>query len=149
MYIPDLSSYPAQWGELENEMNLIAVGWLDREFPYTKGDVSLDFKKKLEIFCVKAMIRDFGVEMCTLCENNEFVNIVVETGKKVQLFGTYEIRIPSKNRNKIYAAPDFIIHYVTVHTYKPPQEFIDAVLSAPLPGTPEFEKFAEPWSKYH
>jgi len=148
MYIPDLAKYLPEWGEGEKEMNLIAVGWLDIDFPYPKGEISIDAQDKLEQFCSNAMIRNFGVEFCSLCSKDEFVTVPLKFGKIIQLFGTYEIRIPSSDGKKVYAAPDFILHHVITHNYKPPQEFLDSLLIAPLPGTPEFEKFAEPWSQY-
>lgn len=148
-YIPDLSYHPRKLSVVEKEMNLISVGWLDAEHPYNTGNVPLEFIKRLESFCSNAIIRTFGVELCPLCDNNEFVVALLSTGKKIQLFGAYELRIPSDDRRKIYVAPDFILHYVTTHCYKPPQEFIDAVVAAPLPGTPEYEEFSKPWKKYH
>src|SRR5262249_8758090 len=38
----------------------------------------------------------------------------------------------------VYCAPDMITHYVEEHEYRPPQEFIDAVLVSPPPGTSEY-----------
>jgi len=39
----------------------------------------------------------------------------------------------------VYAAPDLIYHYVVEHHYCPPDEFIQAVLEGPLPGSLEYE----------
>lgn len=150
MYIPDLQNYSDYSSiELEKQLNIIAIGWLDAEHPYSIGDVPSEFKISLEIFCSKALIRDFGAELCPICEKFEAVRIKLASGKEISLYGTYEIRIPSKDGKKIYAASDFILHYVLTHHYKPPQEFIDAVLAAPLPDTPEYESFTNPWKKYH
>jgi hypothetical protein len=33
-----------------------------------------------------------------------------------------------------------VAHYVEAHRYAPPDEFVAAVLSAPLPGTPEYHE---------
>jgi len=38
----------------------------------------------------------------------------------------------------LYAAPALIYHYVVEHDYKPPQEFIDAVMTVPQPGSEEY-----------
>jgi len=146
MYISDLSKYPSRWGESETQMDLIAVGWLDSEHSYQQGTTSLEFRNRIELFCSNSIIRNFGVEPCALCKR-EPVIAVLHSGIEVILYGTYEIRIPS-HVQRIYAAPDLILHYIIAHNYKPPQEFIDAVLSAPLPGTQEFEKFAESWSGF-
>ncbi|MCX7805518.1 MAG: hypothetical protein N3A38_10060 [Planctomycetota bacterium] len=39
-----------------------------------------------------------------------------------------EIRVLGRD-GKIYAAPTLIYHYVVAHKYRPPQEFIDAVMT--------------------
>jgi hypothetical protein len=41
-------------------------------------------------------------------------------------------------RGKIYDAPNMIYHYVTVHHYKPPEEFIKAIKRGPNPPNPEY-----------
>ena len=40
----------------------------------------------------------------------------------------------------LFVAPEMVDHYVEVHRYSPPTEFVAAVLSAPLPGTPEYRE---------
>jgi hypothetical protein len=147
MYIPELANYTSLG--VEKRLNIIAVGWLDLEYPYSTGNVSSEFRNRLEAFCSNPLIRNFGIDMCPICKKLEPVRIKLGSGKEFSLYGTYEIRIPSKDGKKVYATSDFIIHYVTVHHYQPPQEFIDAVLAAPLPGTAEYDEFTKPWEKYH
>jgi hypothetical protein len=43
-------------------------------------------------------------------------------------FGSAEIRVPGKG-NIVFAAPEMIAHYVIMHEYRPPEEFIEAVLA--------------------
>jgi hypothetical protein len=38
----------------------------------------------------------------------------------------------------LFAAPEMLSHYVEAHGYRPPDEFIVAVLQSPLPGTAEY-----------
>jgi len=52
--------------------------------------------------------------------------------------GSAEIRVVGQD-GTVYAAPDLIYHYVVVHDYRPPEEFIQAVMETPLPGTQEHE----------
>ena len=40
--------------------------------------------------------------------------------------GSAEIRV--RGANRVYAAPELVYHYVVAHQYKPPREFIEAVL---------------------
>jgi hypothetical protein len=42
--------------------------------------------------------------------------------------GSAEIRVPSGN-GTIYVAPNLIIHYIREHGYRPPDEFIRALLT--------------------
>lgn len=145
-FIPDLHDYsPYSSGDRDKDFNVVAIGWLSSEHPYNVGYVPSEFRTRLEIFCSDPLIMNFAVDICPICQRLEAVTIELSSGEKISLYGTYEIRIPSQDGKKVYAASDFIIHHVVVHHYKPPQEFIDSVLAAPLPGTPEFEAFAKPW----
>ena len=40
--------------------------------------------------------------------------------------------------NRIYAAPNLIYHYVAVHHYSPPEEFVEAVLHGPNPPSEQY-----------
>ncbi len=71
--------------------------------------------------------------MCSLCR---FVGLVVLGNKEARL-GSAEIRVVYEG--KTYAAPNMIYHYVVKHHYRPPDEFIQAVLKGSLPGSPEYE----------
>jgi hypothetical protein len=42
--------------------------------------------------------------------------------------GSAEIRVPGSG-GRIYAAPDLIYHYVEAHGYRPPDEFVEAVMA--------------------
>ena len=48
---------------------------------------------------------------------------------------------------EIYIAPDLIYHYISDHDYSPPDEFVQAVLSSPLPNSAEY--FARMMEYYH
>jgi len=39
---------------------------------------------------------------------------------------------------KVYKAPNMLYHYVTVHHYKPPDQFVRALKYAPCPPQPEY-----------
>jgi hypothetical protein len=47
----------------------------------------------------------------------------------------------------LYIAPELVLHYVRAHSYLPPEEFVQAVLSAPLPGSDEFRAMVERFPK--
>ena len=47
--------------------------------------------------------------------------------------GDGEIRVLGKSA--IYSAPTLLYHYVVEHHFKPPEEFIEAILTGPAPGS--------------
>ena len=65
------------------------------------------------------------------------------------MLGSAEIRSFS-NRGAIFAAPNLIFHYVSVHHYNPPEEFIASLSEGPCPSSPEFferlRKLGYSWS---
>lgn len=50
-------------------------------------------------------------------------------GGREKAVGNAEIRVPGEGR--MYAAPSLVHHYVVAHGYKPPEEFIAAVMAFP------------------
>jgi hypothetical protein len=54
------------------------------------------------------------------------VGIAEEIGGKTLMLGSAEIQVAGKG-DRIYVAPDLIYHYIAVHQYLPPAEFLDAV----------------------
>jgi len=130
MYYPDLSLY----GYLARERNTLNIGWLDSAHTYVQGDVPEQFIQRLKAF-LKIPLRDntLGGHRCELCNN------VVWTG---------EIRVLGQGETA-YAAPTMIYHYVVDHHYAPPEEFIQAVLTSPLPDSEEYRLRAQahPWGE--
>jgi hypothetical protein len=61
----------------------------------------------------------------------------VTNGEDVLNLGTAEIRVFGNGR--IYTAPDMIYHYITLHEYQPPDEFIAAVLASPDPSSEAYQ----------
>ena len=105
----------------------LLVGWLRRGQPFQTGSVPAGFMDRLLPFCHEANVvgRTAGRRPC-------------ELDRQCQLPPTHltaEIRVIGDE--DIYAAPTLIYHYVTIHNYKPPDEFITAVLHGPPAGSPE------------
>jgi hypothetical protein len=63
---------------------------------------------------------------------------VTRNGEEL-LLGSAEIRVFGKGE-LIYAAPNLIYHYVSVHCYKPPEEFLQALEEGPSPPGSEYFK---------
>lgn len=105
-YYEDLS--PFEYGMAYPEC--LNIGWLDEGQPYEKGNVPDGFVKKLEELPV--LMKHMGHHDCPFC------------GKEISSVVKF-----AKGDNINYLTPGMISHYVEKHEYKPPQEFIDAVMN--------------------
>jgi hypothetical protein len=113
-----------------------AVGWLALGKPFPQGRVSPDFATRLREFARLANHSSDalsfpafgGFHTCEFCQKaNDSRNLGVPYG------------------DVLFVAPAMIAHYVEVHSYRPPQEFMSAVAAAPLPNTEEFKILAAPF----
>ena len=139
-YYPDLTPYIydpyCAWPDLWN------VGWLDGEHPYPQGPVSAEFVDRLWTFCQLRVERSRGIHWCKICAVDE--PVIVEHNGEPWVVGTAEVRALGA-AGQVYAAPDMIYHYVTAHSYRPPDVFIEAILTGPQPDTPAY---AEAMQRY-
>jgi hypothetical protein len=134
MYYPDLSLQIKTPDE--PHPNTRYVGWLDKQHDFTKGQVPEVFLDRLWIYCRNAVLLSFGYHGCDWC--NEDFSVAATRGSEQLSLGSAEIRVLGIGAIA-YAAPDLIYHYVTRHNYCPPPEFIEAVMTKPLP--PESEEY--------
>jgi hypothetical protein len=131
-YFADLSSYEYA-SDPDPAYN---VGWLDESTPFPTGPTSTAFRQKLLSYCRPEYVvqRYMGVHTCQFCAEPEPVVQVQWEGERFAL-GDGEIRVIGTD--VVYAAPTLIYHYVAEHGYQPPQEFVEAVLKGPGPGSAE------------
>ena len=69
-----------------------------------------------------------GLHECELCVEKPFVcgsNLWIAT------------------ESVVYIAPGMVLHYIEEHGYKPPEEFVEAVLESHPQGSTEFVKLVE------
>jgi hypothetical protein len=59
-----------------------------------------------------------------------------DSGERIEL-GYAEILVFGEH-GKIYAAPNMLYHYITVHHYKPPKEFVQALKHGPCPPDADY-----------
>jgi hypothetical protein len=121
-YFSDLSDYVYSAGSVRTGTK--AVGWLapGHEFPTaTPDEVTLDL---LWLYCSISVAPMRGIHDCEFCPGQRAYQ--AERNGQRLLLGAAEIRVFS-NDAKIYAAPTLIYHYVVVHSYRPPDEFLQAL----------------------
>lgn len=109
-YFPDFSPYAGSILCLPGTVN---IGWLDELHAFPVWTTGPEFRHRLQQLCQSAICnRTAGFQMCPLCKNG--------------VCGNGEVHLVGRN-GAIFAAPQMIAHYVTVHQYCPPLEFIAAV----------------------
>jgi hypothetical protein len=116
-WFADLS--PCTEFDFLSDVQLRAVGWLDREHPYTTGPVDRSTYDRLQ-----QLFRDpwqpvvaMGGHECNLC---------VFDG---EARGSANLIVP--RCDVLYMAPKLILHYMNAHGYRPPEEFCNAVAACP------------------
>lgn len=130
MYFHDLATETG----IASGPRIRAIGWLSNRHSFPTGDSSEDFVKMLRVICARwgdggralGWPCACGLHTCELC------------GK---FHASGNVGVPTDS--VLFVAPEMVLHYVEQHRYRPPQEFVDAVLSCPLPGSPEYERAVE------
>ncbi len=135
-YFPDLgrASMVAE-GE-----HVRAIGWLHPDHPFTKGEVAADFVARLKEFVAQSgksaealYFGAFGgIHTCEFCN---------------KAHGVCNFGVPCGER--LFVAPEMIVHYIEQHGYCPPAEFVAAVRGSPLPETEEYQVLTEPFWHLH
>lgn len=134
-YFPDLSPYIyRKQGAIHRTLN---VGWLDAAEPYARGDVPSEFIDRLWQFCTFVLMPTRGYHICNFCKKRQLGPLVVTYENRALRLGTAEIRVIGR-KGILYASPNLIFHYVTEHNYRPPEEYVRAVLTGPAVDSSKF-----------
>ncbi len=120
-YYEDLTPYSYS----ETEEKYLNVGWLSPEHAYVQGDPSDNLIESLKELARSPCNVFRGIHFCELCPSFDAAQEYVH--RDGLFLGSGEIRIHS-SRGVNYAAPVMIVHYIEVHQYLPPEEFVRAAL---------------------
>jgi hypothetical protein len=126
MYFEDLS--PCSYDDAEP--GAISVGWLDKAHDYTHGEVPDGFIKRLSEICKTPAVRHRGFHGCEFCRFD--IRLHFEQAWTAGALSSTIIKVQAQN-GRIYQAPGMICHYITRHSYRPPEEFIAVVMGMDLP----------------
>lgn len=143
-YFPDLSPY--RYDEFRNVAGLEDgaaredvealraarnVGWLQGGVRFPRGATQADFRKRLFGLCRHARWGHRGIHVCNVgwCRLLPMSRRARRQGTVVRL-GFHVLIV--RGRDRIFAAPDLIYHYVVWHKYRPPDAFVEAVLAVAL-----------------
>lgn len=112
---------------MEHAHKLLAVGWLTDDKPFPTGAMDAETFAKLKclltdpwqpgVFC--------GVHECELCQYDP-------------PYGHSNLFVP--NGSLIFVCPELIIHYIAAHHYRPPDDFLAAVVACPEIRTMQYKK---------
>lgn len=131
-YFADSSPY--SFAETGEAGPLVNVGWLGAGHPYSTGAIPEDLVVKLARLCRRGVQRTRGLHRCEFCVQPEGSSRKPPTSSRDAegefIVGGAEIRVAGPS-GVTFAAPDMIIHYVTDHGYKPPDEFLVALRHGP------------------
>lgn len=124
-YYRDMSRCDYFGEEVAN--NLIAVGWLTSSEPIEQGAVPTSFFEKLKALSLEPWqpVVFLGGHHCEICQFD-------------RPSGHLNLFVP--NGESIYVAPELISHYIAAHFYRPPQEFIEAVMQCSDTRSMDYKK---------
>lgn len=121
MYYPDLEFTSEENNYYIPNKTAVYIGWLEpSEEEPTTGETSEDFKERIREICEGEQFLEEshrGWHMCPLCAS----------GRSSRTF-----LISSSVEDKFYYFPGMVHHYVSEHNYKPPEEFVEAVMALNL-----------------
>lgn len=136
-YFEDLTPY--NYYHLGVKDNTLNIGWLDNEHSYQHGRVDDNVLRIIWEYLHFRVLRLRGFHTCELCVPRINAPISVKKDDETIQLGSSEIRVIGNN-GKMYASPDLIYHYIADHNYKPPEEFLQAVLNGPKPDSEEYKR---------
>jgi hypothetical protein len=134
MHFVDLTPYT--YGPEMGDPPALNVGWLDIATPFESGPVPAGFIQRLkQLVSQQHHSQMRGFQVCQFCNDLEAAlkagdgfdrNLYNECHADGR-FSSAEIRTQGED-GRWYASPRMIAHYVEVHGYRPPEEFIEAVM---------------------
>jgi len=135
-WYPDLGTRT----QVDSGEHVRAVGWLSAQQPFPVGAVPEASLDRLWEFArqsadsIEALGWGFamGWHDCELCNGYS---------------GTRNFGIPYGEL--LFVAPEMLPHYVEVHGYRPPAEFMRALMESPLPGSRKYRALAAPFRLLH
>lgn len=128
----DLTPYEYIPATIPEGVRAVNIGWLGAEYrDFPKSDVPAEFVTSLAELCRdEARNRMRGWQECRFKHNGERAEypVTIDVGGTEICLGGAEVRVIAPDGIWMIA-PDLIYDYVTVHSYQPPAEFIEAVMA--------------------
>ncbi len=145
MYFQDLT--PFKYSTDERCGNAQNVGWLSIEHEFPRGDTPEEFRRVLRLLSAESVNQCMGWHDCEFCETPPQKLSFwrrAPTRSNSAAKGNGEIHVPTAHGDIVYVAPQLVAHYVEEHRYRPPNEFVEAVLAYKPPVIP-WEAIRSDW----
>lgn len=129
-WYPDLSPCDYFGDELSGSVR--AIGWLSRQHPYPRGEVSAEVFERLCQLLQNPWdpaVATAGMHLCEFCRFTGGTGVAQYQGYRISGVSASSLFIPGEGI--IYVAPTAIAHYIDAHEYCPADEFCRAVMSCP------------------
>jgi hypothetical protein len=134
-YLKDLSDYTFSPPEAD-QPKMKSIGFLQ---PDKTFDVHQPTEEVLDLLwqhCKISVNETRGIHRCEFCQAPpKTVYASRKDSQGLIRLGGAEILVFSAE-GEIYAAPNLVYHYVHVHHYNPPDEFLEALIYGPSPANP-------------
>ena len=124
VFYPELSSY--EYGGAK-EPNVHNIGWLDANHTFEHGTVPEEALSNLLRLSASPVNKTRGWHTCPFCHAPPPITIRLDT-RTIQM-GDAEVRVTGGD-GQVYAAPNLLYHYIEKHGYKPPEEFVEALIAS-------------------
>jgi hypothetical protein len=130
-WYPDLSPYEYLGGCPP----MLNVGWLERGQDFTTGPAPSELVPRLRKMAERPANLCRGKHVCALCDrpadthSTKRESLLRFLAWAEERDGNGELHV-SAPTGVIYSAPVLLVHYVEVHRYRPPEEFIQAVMTS-------------------
>jgi hypothetical protein len=132
-HIPDNTRYDT-WSGAPGDV--ITIGWLDPSEPFPTGDVPHGLLDALVPLIANPVNATRGWHTCPFCPEGTDSHgepLTIPTPDGPAILGHAEIHVERPDGHR-YVAPTLIHHYIQVHRYTPPPNFVKAVLSTRREG---------------
>jgi hypothetical protein len=113
------------------------IGWLGPSSEFEVSPPNPHLTRVLWDHCLVSINPARGIHACHLCKPMSRSD--AERDGTWIVLGAAEIRVFSRT-GTVYAAPNLIYHYVSVHGYAPPEEFVHAAFNGIAPASDEYVK---------
>jgi hypothetical protein len=129
MHYEDLELCRYHSGPLDSDswhVPLRAIGWLESGHPYNRGPTPIALVDNAERVFQQYHFR--GLHDCTICES----------GVPAARLARSHINLLIPSKRTVFACPAAIVHYLSVHSYLPPSDFVSAARDCPPYGSPQY-----------